>query len=411
MQSTGSNTGVWGQYTNTNVGDLIEQALTYITQVTVSDVGDTTLTALNYQIDQSRSMCLYFQGTLTATRTVICPAVSKMYVLINATAQTVNLKCSGSGTSFGVPSGRTALVMCDGVTVVSAVTYTPSLSGAAISGSTLDSTPIGATTPSTAVFSGLTAATANINGGALTGVSIVNSTATLNSAIILSGSFNGTVGSVTPTTGAFTQVTSTIPTGNAPLVVASTTRVTNLNAAQAGFADTSTITDDVATNATFYPMFVAAASGNQAAKVSSSKMSYNPSTGALTLATPLATASGGTGNANGVILPRSVEWTPGTSASITPNSNTTDLLWQANTNSIGTLTINAPTGTPSNGQTLILRIRSTAVQTFSWNAIYRGSSDLSLPTVTTGGTKTDYIGFKYNSADTRWDLLAKVFGF
>lgn len=47
---------------------------------------------------------------------------------------------------------------------------------------------------------------------------------------------NGTVGGTTATTGAFTtisasgQVTSTVTTGTAPLVIASTTKVTNLNA-------------------------------------------------------------------------------------------------------------------------------------------------------------------------------------
>jgi hypothetical protein len=48
------------------------------------------------------------------------------------------------------------------------------------------------------------------------------------------------------------------------------------------------------------------------------------------------------------------------------------------------LTLNAPTGTPVNGQKLILRLRSTNVQTFSWNAAFAGSTDLALPVASSG---------------------------
>jgi hypothetical protein len=97
--------------------------------------------------------------------------------------------------------------------------------------------------------------------------------------------------------------------------------------------------------------------------------------------------------------------------SITVNADTTDVATQANTQAAGTLTINAPTGTPVNGQKFILRLSSTSVQTFSWNAIFAGSTDLTLPTASTGSGKYDYVGFIYNSTATKWQLLAKVFGF
>ena len=97
--------------------------------------------------------------------------------------------------------------------------------------------------------------------------------------------------------------------------------------------------------------------------------------------------------------------------SITPNATISDNITQINTQSAGTLTIAAPTGTPTDGQKIIIRIKCTNTQTFSWNAIYRGSSDLSLPAQTTGNSKTDYIGFIYNSTDSKWDLLARTFGY
>jgi hypothetical protein len=84
---------------------------------------------------------------------------------------------------------------------------------------------------------------------------------------------------------------------------------------------------------------------------------------------------------------------------------------QANTQATGTLTINAPTGTLSNGQKIMLRLISTNVQTFSWNPVFTGSSDLALPTVSSGGGKTDYFGFIYQSTSTKWNLIAKNFGF
>jgi hypothetical protein len=109
------------------------------------------------------------------------------------------------------------------------------------------------------------------------------------------------------------------------------------------------------------------------------------------------------------IVERVVSIADGTS--ITINADTTDIATQANTQSAGTLTINAPTGTPVNGQKITLRLQSTNVQTFSWNGVFAGSTDLALPTASTGSGKYDYIGFIYNSTASKWQLLAKVFGF
>jgi hypothetical protein len=97
--------------------------------------------------------------------------------------------------------------------------------------------------------------------------------------------------------------------------------------------------------------------------------------------------------------------------SITINGDTTDIATQANTQSAGTLTINAPTGTPFNGQKIILRLLSTNVQTFSWNAAFAGSTDVALPTTSTGSSKYDYMGFVYNSTAATWQIIAKNFGF
>jgi hypothetical protein len=98
-------------------------------------------------------------------------------------------------------------------------------------------------------------------------------------------------------------------------------------------------------------------------------------------------------------------------AAITPTADTADINTQVNTQAAGAFTVNAPSGTPFNSQKLQIRIKSANVQTYAWNAIYRGSTSVPLPTVSSGTGKTDYIGFVYNTADSKWDCLATSMGY
>jgi hypothetical protein len=69
------------------------------------------------------------------------------------------------------------------------------------------------------------------------------------------------------------------------------------------------------------------------------------------------------------------------------------------------LTINAPTGTPVNGNKLIFRILDDGTtRTLTWNATYTVIG-VTLPTATTAN-KTSYVGCIYNAANTRWDVVA-----
>jgi len=76
---TGDQSGTWGTTTNTNLGTLIEQAIAGYTSVSITDT-DYTLTVNNGAVDQSRSMALNITSSvsLSATRTIICPSVSKL---------------------------------------------------------------------------------------------------------------------------------------------------------------------------------------------------------------------------------------------------------------------------------------------------------------------------------------------
>ena len=138
--------------------------------------------------------------------------------------------------------------------------------------------------------------------------------------------------------------------------------------------------------------------------------SYNGSAGVtVAIDSTVATLSGTQTLTNKNIQARVVVIADGTS--ITINADTTDIATQANTQSAGTLTVNAPTGTPFNGQKLILRLLSSNVQTFSWDSVFQGSTDVTLPTASSGSSKYDYMGFIYNSTATKWQLVAKNFGF
>ena len=65
----------------------------------------------------------------------------------------------------------------------------------------------------------------------------------------------------------------------------------------------------------------------------------------------------------------------------------------------------APTGTPTQGQKLIIRVKDNGTaRALTYNAIYRAVG-ATLPT-TTVISKTVYLGVIYNSTDTKWDLVA-----
>jgi hypothetical protein len=87
------------------------------------------------------------------------------------------------------------------------------------------------------------------------------------------------------------QLTSTLATGTAPLVVASTTQVANLNVARAGLADTVTVAD-AAADTTTWPMLATSATGNLA-PATDAGLAYNASTNVLTVSGNVIAGAGG----------------------------------------------------------------------------------------------------------------------
>lgn len=77
----------------------------------------------------------------------------------------------------------------------------------------------------------------------------------------------------------------------------------------------------------------------------------------------------------------------------------------------GNLKFNNPSGTPVNGQKLIIRVKDNGTaRALTYDTQFRASSGLALP-ATTIVSKTLYMGFIFNSADTKWDLLAVLNNF
>lgn len=96
--------------------------------------------------------------------------------------------------------------------------------------------------------------------------------------------------------------------------------------------------------------------------------------------------------------------------SITPTGNYS-ITYQNNTQTGGTLTINAPSPTtPAEGQSWELIIKSTNVQTFSWNSVYTAGGG-TLPTATTGSSKIDKYTFQYDTVNSKFDYTGTATGF
>ena len=154
---TGEQSGVWGSTTNSNLGTIIEQAITGVQSIALS--GTTyTLTSLNGVADQARNAVLVFTGSLGAICTVSAPAVNKMYVIYNNTTGGFGVTMTtGSGSTITIPNGATYLVYSDGTNFYNGSSYVAT--SVAITGGTINGTTIGATTPSTGAFTTLSATT------------------------------------------------------------------------------------------------------------------------------------------------------------------------------------------------------------------------------------------------------------
>jgi hypothetical protein len=158
LMGDGDQAGLWGQTTNTNLGTLLEQAITGVTSITMSDA-NYTLTSFNGVTDEARNAVLVVSGTNAAVRDLIPPVVKKLYTVVNNTTGGFAIRVIGvSGTGVNIPNGATCLVYCDGTNFVNG-----------LSGTAGNFTVNGTVTATTGTFT-----TVSGNGVALTAINASN---------------------------------------------------------------------------------------------------------------------------------------------------------------------------------------------------------------------------------------------
>jgi len=114
----GDQAGLWGQTTNTNLGTVLEQAITGVQSIVMTDA-NYTLTSFNGISDEARNAVLVVTGTNNAVRDLIPPVVEKLYTIVNNTTGGYAIRVIGaSGTGVNIPNGATCLVYCDGTNIV-----------------------------------------------------------------------------------------------------------------------------------------------------------------------------------------------------------------------------------------------------------------------------------------------------
>jgi hypothetical protein len=146
LMGAGEQAGNWGSTTNTNLGTLIEQAISgYTTQGVVTGT-DTTITIPNGATGVARNMFIELTGTGGASTNLIVPANKKLYFIYNNSTGAVTVKVSGQ-TGISVPAAAKISLVCNGTDIVTAENYMASatLPSATLSSPTMTGTPIAPT--------------------------------------------------------------------------------------------------------------------------------------------------------------------------------------------------------------------------------------------------------------------------
>jgi len=116
-QTDGENPNSWGAILNTNVIDLIDDAIAGYEIVSVSSTG-VTLSDNNGTTDQSRNAALEFAGTLTANVTITIPSEEKTYFIRENTTGSfaVQMK-TAAGSALTLSQGINSFIACDGTDI------------------------------------------------------------------------------------------------------------------------------------------------------------------------------------------------------------------------------------------------------------------------------------------------------
>ena len=124
LPTQGELTGTWGDTLNNQVTSMIEEAVAGLKTINTWSTNSATLSTADGTTSESRAAILNLTDTtsdLSGAGTVICPAASKVYIVKNATGQTITVK-TASGSGIAIPDGTTGFVYCDGTNVLEALT-------------------------------------------------------------------------------------------------------------------------------------------------------------------------------------------------------------------------------------------------------------------------------------------------
>jgi hypothetical protein len=413
----GELSGTWGDVVNDNITSMVEQAVAGRAVVNTWTTNSHTLTTADGTTAESRCAMLEFTDTGTALSgagTVICPTLSKIYIAKNASGQTVTLKTS-AGTGVAVPNGYTMFVFCDGTNVVEAVTSVGTLklgTGGVFVTTILDEDNMAsnsavalATQQSIKAYVDAQVTAQDLDFAGDTGTGAVD----LDSQTL---TIAGTANEI-ETLASGQTVTVGLPA--AIIVTTSVTtptiRVTNIN------ANDNTVAGSIANTTgkiTLNDAVLTTADINGGTIDNASIGATTPSTAVFSTVTATTYVGGGLVTATGAqtltnkrIDPRGVA-AAATTGTLTINGDTTDVYKAEGLT--GNITLAQPSGTPVDGQKLLLRLEDDgSARTITWTTsagAFRAVG-VTLPT-TTVATKITYVGCIYNATDSFWDAVAAV---
>jgi hypothetical protein len=107
---TGELSGTWGVTVNDSITALLDSAIAGATVLNTD--ADVTLSTTDAVSNQARQAILLWTAGGTVTRTIIAPARSKVYVVINKTSATQSIKLCGPGPTTGITVGAGSSAIC-----------------------------------------------------------------------------------------------------------------------------------------------------------------------------------------------------------------------------------------------------------------------------------------------------------
>jgi len=124
LPTQGELTGSWGDVVNNNITSMVEEAVAGLKTINTWSSNSATLSTANGTTAESRAAILNLTDStsdLTGAATLICPTLTKVFIVKNSTGEVVTVK-TASGSGMAIANGSTSIVFCDGTNVVEAIT-------------------------------------------------------------------------------------------------------------------------------------------------------------------------------------------------------------------------------------------------------------------------------------------------